>query len=89
MRNPLYNCIHHCFHAEINSQRDLKSFPGSHLTKTQLFFVQVSKWIKTADLSKLEHAAYNGRGNFMRGRTAWNEEIRQFLQTVPNVMVRT
>ena len=50
--------------------------------------MQVSKWIKTADLSKLEHAAYNGRGNFMRGRTAWNEEIRQFLQTVPNVMVR-
>ena len=41
---------------------------------------QISRWIKTADVEKLEHAAYMGKGAHMRGRTAWNEDTRRFLQ---------
>ncbi len=50
--------------------------------------LQVSKWIKTADLAKLEHAVYQGKASYLRGRTAWNEDIRNFLITAPNVAVR-
>ena len=49
-------------------------------------FLQISRWIKTADVAKLEHAVYMGKGAHMRGRTAWNEDTRRFLQTVPKTM---
>ncbi len=45
----------------------------------------VSKWIKTAALAQLEHAVYMGRGGYMLGRTAWNDDVRAFLQTVPKI----
>ena len=28
-----------------------------------------------------------GKGSYMKGRTAWNEEARTFLKTVPNIAV--
>ncbi len=46
----------------------------------------VSKWIKTVDVPRLEHAVYMGRGNYVKGRTAWNEDVRNFILTVPNIM---
>ncbi len=47
--------------------------------------LQVSKWIKTADVPHLEHAVYMGRASYMAGRAAWNDDVRGFLQTVPNI----
>jgi hypothetical protein len=66
----------------------LINFPlkSGELEFTQLFHFQISKWIKTADVPKLEHAAYMGKGAFMKGRSAWNEDTRKFLQTVPTIM---
>ncbi len=47
--------------------------------------LQVSKWIKTADLPQLENAVYMGRAAYMLGRTAWNDSVRDFLATAPNI----
>ena len=48
----------------------------------------MSKWVKTGDIVKLEHAAYMGKSGHMKGRTAWNEDTRKFLNTVPNIQVK-
>ena len=34
------------------------------------FLFQISRWIKTADVARLEHAVYMGKGAHMRGREA-------------------
>ena len=47
----------------------------------------MSKCIKTADVTRLEHAVYMGRGRHAKGRAAWNEDVRNFIATVPNIMV--
>ena len=33
-------------------------------------YSQISRWIKTADVARLEHAVYMGKGAHMRGREA-------------------
>ena len=45
----------------------------------------MSKWIKTADLPLLEHAVYMGRAPYLAGRTAWNDDVRGFLETAPKI----
>ena len=73
-----------------------KRIPNNNLSRalylSPRFFIsshfQISKWIKTADVAKVEQAVYLGKGAQTKGRPAWNEEVRKFLQTVPNIMVR-
>ena len=66
-------------HFEILESRLVVELDGRWLT-TKWTFSQISRWIKTADVAKLEHAVYMGKGAHMRGRTAWNEDTRRFLQ---------
>ena len=77
------------------SSKILKGLDGFRASKPPksslsfvLFFLQISKWVKTGDLSRLEHAVYMGKGSFTKGKTAWNEETRAFLKTVPNIQVK-
>ena len=40
------------------------------------FYSQISRWIKTADVARLEHAVYMGKGAHMRGREAIQLTLR-------------
>ena len=48
---------------------------------------QVSKWIVNGDVAKLEHAFLLGKGRMIIGKATWNDAARQFIKSVPDLLV--
>ena len=48
---------------------------------------QVTKLVKEGDVSKLENAVLLGKGKLIIGKKAWNDKMRKFLKSVPDLMV--
>ena len=51
------------------------------------FISQVIKLVKEGDVNKLENAVLLGKGKLMIGKKAWNDKMRKFLKSVPDLMV--
>ena len=49
--------------------------------------LQVIKLVKEGDVNKLENAVLLGKGKLMIGKKAWNDKMRKFLKSVPDLMV--
>jgi len=60
------------------------------VSEVPLDVLKVGKWIRSADLSRLENAVYAGRGEYVASAAApaWNDDVRAFIKTVPNIQVR-
>ena len=48
---------------------------------------QVTKLVKEGDVNKLENAVLLGKGKLIIGKKAWNDKMRKFLKSVPDLMV--
>jgi hypothetical protein len=46
----------------------------------------VEKWIKNGDVEKLEQAVLDGKGDMVKDRKAFSEDVRTFIKRVPNYM---
>ena len=51
------------------------------------FISQVIKLVKEGDVNKLENAVLLGKGKLILGKKAWNDKMRKFLKSVPDLMV--
>ena len=49
--------------------------------------LQVTKLVKEGDVNKLENAVLLGKGKLIIGKKAWNDKMRKFLKSVPDLMV--
>lgn len=49
--------------------------------------LQVIKLVKEGDVNKLENAVLLGKGKLILGKKAWNDKMRKFLKSVPDLMV--
>lgn len=48
---------------------------------------KITHWLQSGDVEGLREFVNDGYGQYLVGKTSWNEEVRQFLKTVPTHLV--
>lgn len=48
---------------------------------------KINQWLQNGDVEHLKEFVHDGYGQHIVGKTSWNEEVRQYLKTLPHYLV--
>ena len=53
----------------------------------QVTLDKINQWLQNGDVEHLKEFVHDGYGQHLVGKTSWNEEVRQYLKTLPLYLV--